>query len=112
MGTKICYPHYWQIYQHEGDKWYHLPGKRSVNEVCPQDEKPLPKRIEALFGLTPQEVVNSLFKVNGGWQGLYIANLKERKYFYCGTDWEDVVNTFEMLGVTNRHITLVNVDEN
>lgn len=99
MPTRIAYPHYWQVYRHEGDKWYHRPPARS--------EQPLPERIEAMFGLTPQEVVNSLFKVNNGWQGFYIANLKERKYFYCGLDWEDVVNKFEALGVSNRNIRLI-----
>ena len=104
MKIRIAYPQNWQIYRHNGNKWFHLPPDKS--------EQLLPKRVEALFGLTPQEVVNSLFKVNGGWQGLYIANLQERKYFYCGTEWIDVVNTFEALGVTNRYITLIRDDEN
>lgn len=96
---KVVYPYYWQIYKHQIDKWYRLPA----NKVSGEDT-PVPTQIEKSFGLTEKQVIINLFKVNGGWQGYYIANLKERKFFYCGTCWEDVVNTFQYLGVSNQHI--------
>lgn len=96
---KVIYPYYWQIYQHIGSKWYRLPANRVSNEP----EKFVPQHIEKKFGFTEKEIIVNLFKINSGWQGYYIANLKEHKFFYCGTQWEDVNNTFQSFGVSHQN---------
>jgi len=31
--------------------------------------------------------------------GYYLANLRERKYYYCGLNWEDIRTTLQSLGI-------------
>lgn len=46
--------------------------------------------LEANYGLTKSKVIIELFRINGGREGWYLANLRDRKYYYCGLDREDV----------------------
>ena len=41
----------------------------------------------------------TLFRINGGKQGYYIANILDKKYYYCGTEWEDVKIKLKELGI-------------
>jgi hypothetical protein len=43
--------------------------------------------------------VNALFRINGGRQGYYIANIKDNKYYYCGVEWEGVKAKLQELGI-------------
>lgn len=39
-------------------------------------------------------------KINNATHGFYLANILEKKYYYCGTEWEDVERTLrEDLGI-------------
>ncbi|BDA71394.1 hypothetical protein RIVM261_002900 [Rivularia sp. IAM M-261] len=40
-----------------------------------------------------KEVANELRKINNAAPGYYLADIVERKYYYCGTEWEDVKRT-------------------
>ncbi|TBR56670.1 hypothetical protein B4U84_28835 [Westiellopsis prolifica IICB1] len=40
-----------------------------------------------------------LFRINGGKQGYYIADIQDKKYYYCGTEWEDVKLKLGELGI-------------
>lgn len=57
------------------------------------------KHVERQFGLTEQQVVIELFRINGGKPGYYLANLRDRKYYYCGLEWEDIKTTLQNLGI-------------
>lgn len=46
--------------------------------------------LEKAFGLTKTEVVTEIFKINGGKLGFYLANLADRKYYYCGATTDDL----------------------
>ncbi len=46
-----------------------------------------------------KKVAIALFGVNGGKQGYYIANILDKKYYYCGTQWEDVKTKLKELGI-------------
>lgn len=54
---------------------------------------------ELLYGISKQQVVIELFRVNGGKSGYYLANLRDKKYYYCGLKWEDVRTTLQGLGI-------------
>lgn len=49
-----------------------------------------------------KKVAIELFRINGGKQGYYIANILDKKYYYCGTEWQDVKNKLLELGI-GRH---------
>lgn len=47
-------------------------------------------RLEESYGLTKGRVAVELFKINGGKEGWYLANLRDHNYHYCGLTREDV----------------------
>lgn len=51
------------------------------------------------FGLTMGKVAIELFRLNGGRAGYYLANLREKKYYYCGDSLDEVRAVFVMLGI-------------
>lgn len=55
--------------------------------------------VERQFDLTAQKVAIELFRINGGKPGYYLANLRDRKYYYCGSEWKDVGTTLQSLGI-------------
>ncbi len=55
--------------------------------------------IEKQYGLTGHQVVIELFRINGGKPGYYLANLRDRKYYYCGPKWSDIRSTLQSLGI-------------
>ena len=50
-------------------------------------------------GLTKLNILAALFRINGGKRGLYLANVREQKYYYCGTEWESVLAKLRELGI-------------
>lgn len=54
---------------------------------------------ELLYGLSKQQVVTELFRVNGGKAGYYLADLRHRRYYYCGLLAEDVKAKLLHLGM-------------
>lgn len=95
--SSIVHPFHFQIYQREELKWYGKEmGKVFYN---PKNEPISYENIEQQFDLTEEQVVIELFRINGGKQGYYLANLRKRKYYYCGLNWEDVRTTLQSLGI-------------
>ena len=96
MST-IVYPFHYQVYWREGASWF-AKNPRSVfyngtNETMQLD------KIPQQFGLTEKKVIIELFRINGGKPGYYLANLRDRKYYYCGLDWENIKTTLLNLGI-------------
>lgn len=94
---KLVTPYYYKVYERDGTSWFARDASKvfynSTNE-------PLNLRnVEQQFGLTDEAVVISLFRINGGKAGFYLANLRDHKYYYCGSSWEDVRATLYSLGI-------------
>ncbi len=94
---KLVTPYYYKVYERDGTRWFARDASKvfynSTNE-------PLNLRnVEQQFGLTDEAVVIELFRINGGNSGFYLANLRDRKYYYCGLDWKDVKTTLHSLGI-------------
>jgi hypothetical protein len=49
--------------------------------------------------LTKIKVLVELFRINGGKHGLYLADIRDKKYYYCGLDLEDVKAKLRSLGI-------------
>ncbi|KYC36331.1 hypothetical protein WA1_42170 [Scytonema hofmannii PCC 7110] len=53
-----------------------------------------------LYGISKQQVVIELFRINGGKPGYYLADLRHNKqYYYCGTEPQDVKSKLLFLGI-------------
>jgi hypothetical protein len=45
------------------------------------------------------KVAREFFKINGGKEGYYLANILDKKYYYCGQSPQDVKNRLIELGI-------------
>lgn len=93
----ILFPAHYRIIKNEGANWYAVGSKLTNAE-----NKPAGLRDIEQYGLTIEELVTSLFKLNAGRLGYYIANLKDKKYYYCGSTMADVRAKFLDLGIGRR----------
>lgn len=104
---RIIHPAYYQIVRRTENAWDFRHGKvfysSSSNLVDPANR-------EREYGLTKSKIAIELFRINGGRSGYYLVNLKDRKYYYCGLNLEDVKNTLQQLGI-GRPDPLENSDE-
>lgn len=93
---RIITPYHYKVYERELGRWF----ERDVSVFYNNSGVPLNlSNIEQEFGLTPKEVIIELFRINGGKTGFYLANLRDRKYYYCGKNWEDIKTTLQSLGI-------------
>lgn len=93
----IVHPFHYQIYERKGASWFVREGGRVFCNLT--NEPMVLKNIANQFGLTEEQVVIELFRINGGKPGYYLANLRKKKYYYCGLNWEDVRTTLQSLGI-------------
>ena len=90
-------PPYIQIYQREGVKWFiYEGGEPFYNPTStPMDTEHVARQ----FNMTDEQVVIQLFRINGGKPGFYLANLCNRKYYYCGNESNDIRHTLRSQGI-------------
>ena len=94
--SKIVHPAYFQIVKREGTAWYFRYGKvfyRGKNTTMEIEHR------EQEYGLTKEKIAIELFRINAGRAGYYLVDLKDRKYYYCGLELEDVKNVLQSLGI-------------
>lgn len=94
--VKIHAPIYLQIYEREGTQWFFHGGKTFYN---PRGIATDLDSILEEHGLTKLNVLVALFRINGGKPGLYLANVRDKKYYYCGTEWESIKAKLQELGI-------------
>ncbi len=51
------------------------------------------------IGITKNKIVTELFRISGGKPGYYLANFRDKKYYYCGDDWASVKLKLQELGI-------------
>ncbi len=94
---RLVTPYHYRVYERCGTRWFVFDAARvfynSTNQPLELQD------IEQQFGLTAEQVIIQLFRINAGRQGYYLANLREQKYYYCGPDFEDVKQTLQRLGI-------------
>ncbi|RUT04258.1 hypothetical protein DSM106972_044860 [Dulcicalothrix desertica PCC 7102] len=96
----VVYPVYIRIVYRRGGEWHFLKGEPFVNLFnCPLLEQ---KDLFAAFGLSLKEVSVELFRINAGMAGYYLADIKDKKYYYCGQNWEDVKVKLLDIGIGKR----------
>lgn len=95
--SKIITPYHYKVYERQGTKWFTLDAGRVFYNGTNQ---PIDlQNIEREFGLSDEQIVIELCRVNGGKAGFYLGNLRDHKYYYCGLKWEDIKTTLLQLGI-------------
>jgi len=96
-NTTVVHPVYYRIIERRGNGWAFKEGSPFVNWF---NEPTLAHEdIYAAFDTSMKKVAIELFRINGGKQGYYIANILDKKYYYCGTEWLDVKAKLLELGI-------------
>lgn len=91
-------PVYYIPIERKSDRWRFLHGEIFWNPL----NLPIPQTIEVLlwcFRTSMGEVIEHLRKINNAAEGYYLANILDKKYYYCGTEWDDIKTKLMDLGI-------------
>lgn len=94
----ICPRHYLVVKRNERG-WVFKPASSVLYNV---GNVPLALGLDPLleeFRTTQKEIVYALFRLHAGRFGYYLANLRHRRYYYCGLEWQDVKTMLLELGI-------------
>lgn len=96
-NASIIYPDYFRIVEQRTGKWFFKKGTMFYKRwpIATSDFEDT----QLLYGISKQQIVNELSRVNGGKLGYYLADLRHKQYYYCGLEWEDVRVTLRRLGI-------------
>lgn len=94
---KLITPYHYKVYERFETRWFARDAAKAFYNATDRPMDLL--NVEQQFGLTVEQVIVELFRINGGKTGFYLANLRDRKYYYCGYDWEGVKVTLHNLGI-------------
>lgn len=95
MST-IIYPSHYRIFECRAGRWFIKNAEAFCifrNGFINHND------LKALYGVTEQTVIINLFRINSGKSGYYLANLKDKKYYYCGLKEENIKTTLRGLGI-------------
>jgi hypothetical protein len=92
MTATIFHPSYYRVIQREGTRW-RVKGSLLCSEAA------IGLLDIANYGLTSEQLFVSLFRINGGKPGYYLANLRTKTYYYCGLGFKNVQVTLRSLGI-------------
>ena len=93
----IIRPVYYQIVERRNKVWAFREGSSFINLFNAPDLDM--EDLFALFDTSMEKIAAEFRRINGGLQGYYIANILEKKYYYCGTEWSDVKAKLQELGI-------------
>lgn len=93
MDTTIIYPSYFRIFECRNGRWFIKNLEAFVTTTTTNHED-----IKALYGITEGQIVVELFRINAGKSGYYLANIQDKKYYYC-VDRDGVKKKLLELGI-------------
>lgn len=94
VDDTIIYPEYFRILECRSGKWFIHNTDIFIGKPDPKDDD-----IASLFGITEQQLVIELFRINVGKSGFYLVNLRDKKYYYCGLTRDDLKVKLRSLGI-------------
>ncbi|MBW4642459.1 MAG: hypothetical protein KME23_05520 [Goleter apudmare HA4340-LM2] len=74
----IIYPSHFRIFECRNGRWFIKNLEVLVVNSTVNHED-----ISVIYGVTEQQIIIELFRINGGRSGYYLANLRNKKYYYC-----------------------------
>lgn len=104
--TEIIYPAHYRIIERRSGRWFMKHPKLFLATQIDNM-----KNIEEVYGVSTQQILINLFRLNGGRSGFYLINLKHGKYYYCGQTWEDIKTQLLHLGIGRADPTIGECDE-
>ena len=93
----IVRPVYYRIIERRGKIWAFKEGEPFIN-LFNAPERDM-EDLFSLFDTSMEKIAAELRRINGGLQGYYIANILNKKYYYCGTEWSEVKAKLQELGI-------------
>ncbi len=90
----IIYPSHFRIFECRSGRWFIKNTDVFIGSNSVKDDD-----IASLFSITEQQVVINLFRIDGGKSGFYLANLRDKKYYYCGENREGIKSQLRELGI-------------
>lgn len=101
MSQNLVCPENLQIFCREIDGWTHIKGKVFYNPK--QKQTDLDSTLKR-FNFTKSSIICELFKLNGGSLGYYLADLENKKFYYCGSEFLDIKVKLLSLGIGRMSI--------
>lgn len=95
--SNVTHPDYIRIVERVPGGWMFKKG-RLFHKRVPIASADLDD-FELMYGISKQQAAVELFRVNGGKAGYYLADLRHKRYYYCGTDSEAIKATLLTLGI-------------
>jgi hypothetical protein len=93
----VYYPVFIRLVVRLEDRWRFLKGDPFVNLYnCPRLSL---NDLFACFATSLDEVSRELDRINNRQKGFYIANIKDKKYYFCGHNWKDVQSKLFDIGI-------------
>ncbi|MDF5731796.1 MAG: hypothetical protein PUP92_28260 [Rhizonema sp. PD38] len=93
----IVRPVYYRIIERRGKIWAFKEGSPFINLFNAPDLDM--EDLFSLFDTSMEKIAAELRRINGAKQGYYIANILDKKYYYCGTEWSDIKAKLQELGI-------------
>ncbi|MDJ0796561.1 MAG: hypothetical protein QNJ51_06945 [Calothrix sp. MO_167.B12] len=93
----IIRPVYYRIIERRGKIWAFKEGETFINWFNTPDLEM--EDLFSLFDTSMEKIATELRQINGAKNGYYIANILDKKYYYCGIEWKDVKAKFLELGI-------------
>lgn len=93
----IVRPIYYQILERRNKVWAFREGQPFVNLFNAPDLEM--EDLFAVFDTSMEKIAAELRRINGAKSGFYIADILDKKYYYCGTEWQDVKTKLQELGI-------------
>ena len=94
--TTSFVPDYYRVLECRSGEWFLKKAKvvyRNLPIAIDFDD------FELLYGITREQVAIELFRVGHGRNGYYLANLRKKQYYYCGTEADEVKAKLRSLGI-------------
>ncbi|MBN3945927.1 MAG: hypothetical protein HWQ38_05330 [Nostoc sp. NMS7] len=96
MDTNVCHPDYYRIVERRDGEWFLKFGELFYSKLPFAVDM---NDFELLYGISKQQVAVELFRLNSGQSGYYLADLRNKQYYYCGTEPEGVKLQLRSLGI-------------
>ncbi|RUS94951.1 hypothetical protein DSM106972_092020 [Dulcicalothrix desertica PCC 7102] len=92
--TTVVLPDYIRIIEHKPSGWL-FKAMKPFSTYKNVDIN----NFELLYGINKQQILIELFRTSGGKLGYYIADLRRKKYYYCGAEAEMVKQKLLEIGI-------------
>jgi hypothetical protein len=96
-NSSIIYPDFFRIVERKPNGWLIKKGSVFYKRLPIATSDMADTQL--LYGISSEQIITELFRVNGGKLGYYLADLRHRRYYYCGLEWENVKTMLRNLGI-------------